>query len=212
MRTLRLPVVDWTEAPAYLNGLVRFAERRNMVSARVPSHFKRSLLHWSVTDRISKCRAYCRLQFNVLNLCKTGCGPECRASVLLNDVNSFLPFFVQTICEPLPKFSPIFIRICFPGIQAVRRWNLPHTYLMLVPRIRLWRTTSQIVIGLREWCLMKHKKTENFILIYFNIDYTLIQKSCRYAKFLMTSFVWRRIFTDNAYRNENYENSLSHED
>jgi len=26
-----------------LNGLVRFAERRNLVSARVPSHFKRSL-------------------------------------------------------------------------------------------------------------------------------------------------------------------------
>ena len=29
--------------PADLNGLVRFAERRNLVSARVPSHFKRSL-------------------------------------------------------------------------------------------------------------------------------------------------------------------------
>jgi len=43
MRTPRLPVVDWTEAPAYLNGLVRFAERRNLVSARVPSRFKRSL-------------------------------------------------------------------------------------------------------------------------------------------------------------------------
>jgi hypothetical protein len=43
MRTPRLPVVDWTEAPADLNGLVRFAERRNLVSARVPSHFKRSL-------------------------------------------------------------------------------------------------------------------------------------------------------------------------
>jgi hypothetical protein len=26
--------------PADLNGLVRFAERRNLVSARVPSHFK----------------------------------------------------------------------------------------------------------------------------------------------------------------------------
>ena len=39
MRTPRLPVVDWTEAPADLNGLVRFAERRNLVSARVPSHF-----------------------------------------------------------------------------------------------------------------------------------------------------------------------------
>jgi hypothetical protein len=36
MRTPRLPVVD-------LNGLFRFAERQNLVSARVPSHFKRSL-------------------------------------------------------------------------------------------------------------------------------------------------------------------------
>ena len=32
-----------TDDPGYLNGLVRFAERRNLVSARVPSHFKRSL-------------------------------------------------------------------------------------------------------------------------------------------------------------------------
>ena len=40
MRTPRLPVVDWTDVPpADLNGLVRFAERRNLVSARVPSHF-----------------------------------------------------------------------------------------------------------------------------------------------------------------------------
>jgi hypothetical protein len=43
MRTHRLPVVYWTDAPADLNGRVRFAERRNLVSARVPSHFKRSL-------------------------------------------------------------------------------------------------------------------------------------------------------------------------
>ena len=45
MRTSRMPVVDWTDGPADLNALVRFAERRNMVSARVPSHLKRSLLH-----------------------------------------------------------------------------------------------------------------------------------------------------------------------
>ena len=45
MRTPRLPVVDWTDAPAGLNGPVPFAERRNLVSARVPSHFKRSLLN-----------------------------------------------------------------------------------------------------------------------------------------------------------------------
>jgi hypothetical protein len=43
MHTPRLPVVDWTDAPADLNGLVRFGERQNLVSARVPSHFKRSL-------------------------------------------------------------------------------------------------------------------------------------------------------------------------
>jgi hypothetical protein len=29
-----------TDASADLNGLVRFSERRNLVSARVPSHFK----------------------------------------------------------------------------------------------------------------------------------------------------------------------------
>jgi len=44
IRTPGLPVVNGTDAPADLNGLVRFAERRNLVSARVPSHFKRSLL------------------------------------------------------------------------------------------------------------------------------------------------------------------------
>ena len=43
MRTPRLPAVDWTDAPADLNGLVLFAEIWNLVSARVPSHFKRSL-------------------------------------------------------------------------------------------------------------------------------------------------------------------------
>jgi hypothetical protein len=47
-----LPVVDWNDAPTDLNGLVRFAERRNLVSALVPSHFKLSLLH----------TAACRLQ------------------------------------------------------------------------------------------------------------------------------------------------------
>ena len=29
MRTPRLPVVDWTDTPTHLNGLVRFTERRN---------------------------------------------------------------------------------------------------------------------------------------------------------------------------------------
>jgi len=45
MGTPRLPVVDCTDAPADLNGLVRFAERRNLVSARVPSHFNWPLVY-----------------------------------------------------------------------------------------------------------------------------------------------------------------------
>jgi len=44
MRTSRLQAVNWTDAPAGLNGLVRFGERRNLVSARVPSRFKGTLL------------------------------------------------------------------------------------------------------------------------------------------------------------------------
>ena len=44
MHTHQLQVVDCTDAPADLNGLVRFAERRSLVSARVPSRFKRSIL------------------------------------------------------------------------------------------------------------------------------------------------------------------------
>jgi len=43
MRAPQLPAVDCTDAPADLNGLVHFAERQNLVSARVPSYFKRSL-------------------------------------------------------------------------------------------------------------------------------------------------------------------------
>ena len=50
MCTARLPIVHWTDAPADL-GLVRFAERWNLVSARVPSHFKRSLLPLYLQDK-----------------------------------------------------------------------------------------------------------------------------------------------------------------
>jgi hypothetical protein len=44
IRKPRLSVVDGTDAPADLNGLVRFAEERNLVSMRVPSHF-----NWPLT-------------------------------------------------------------------------------------------------------------------------------------------------------------------
>jgi len=67
MRTPRLPVVDWTDAlPADLNGLVRLAERRNLFSARVPSHFKRSLRQWNQQpEDSSRCViGYCRSIIN----------------------------------------------------------------------------------------------------------------------------------------------------
>jgi len=44
IRTPRLPVVDWTHTSADLNGLVRFAERPNLVSVRVPSRFERAIV------------------------------------------------------------------------------------------------------------------------------------------------------------------------
>ena len=53
MRTPRLPVVDWTEAPADLNGLVHFDERRNLVSAHVPSRFKCTLQLCNVNQQNS---------------------------------------------------------------------------------------------------------------------------------------------------------------
>jgi hypothetical protein len=58
MRTARLPVVDWTDAPADLNRLVRFVERQNLVSARVPSHFKRSLLLWTSDQPVAETSAW----------------------------------------------------------------------------------------------------------------------------------------------------------
>ena len=56
MRTPRLPAVDWTDAPTDLNGLVPFGERRNLVSARVPSRSARAIriyrlaVNWNTMD------------------------------------------------------------------------------------------------------------------------------------------------------------------
>ena len=53
MRTPRLPAVDWTDAPTDLNGLVCFGERRNLVSARVPSLSARAIPTVQEAGRIS---------------------------------------------------------------------------------------------------------------------------------------------------------------
>ena len=48
-RTPRKPVLDWTDTPADLNGLVRFAGRPDLVSARVPSRSVFTLLFMRIT-------------------------------------------------------------------------------------------------------------------------------------------------------------------
>jgi len=45
MRTPRLRAVNWTDAPTDLNGLVHFGERRNLVSARVPTGSARAITY-----------------------------------------------------------------------------------------------------------------------------------------------------------------------
>ena len=52
IRTPRLPVVDWTDAPTDLNGLVLFGERRILVSTRVPSRSARAILHIKNLDPV----------------------------------------------------------------------------------------------------------------------------------------------------------------
>jgi hypothetical protein len=55
MRTPRLPVVDWIDAPTDLNGLVSFVERRNLFSARVPSYCISNAVYsrvWSLLYRL----------------------------------------------------------------------------------------------------------------------------------------------------------------
>ena len=62
MRTPRLPAVD-------LNGLVRFAERRNLVSARVPSHFNRSIIDLYQLQNLNiKDMLVCATEINISKL------------------------------------------------------------------------------------------------------------------------------------------------
>ena len=70
MRTPRLPAVDWTDSPADLNGLVRFGERWNLVSARVSSCFKRTIpacRYWLLVSLHSQC--LCRSSLQKLAAC-----------------------------------------------------------------------------------------------------------------------------------------------
>ena len=79
--------LNW-RPPADLNGLFRFAVRQNLVSARVPSHFKRSLPPtWLLPRFATKCdlrgsgRAKCQLRCQAQDL-QTYCAPVCKPPIL----------------------------------------------------------------------------------------------------------------------------------
>jgi len=84
MRAPRLPAVDWTDAPAGLNGLVRFAERQSLVSARVPSRFKRSLHSTTFAQRWNRLTTHFSERVRVVKR---------RISVLLSDACPAVPYF-----------------------------------------------------------------------------------------------------------------------
>ena len=61
--------LNWRPLAADLNGLVRFAERRNLVSARVPSHFNWPLITVTVWDPTARIQNYefTDVTFNLLS-------------------------------------------------------------------------------------------------------------------------------------------------
>ena len=65
MRMHQLPAADWTETPADLNGLVRFAGRPNLVSACVPSRFERALPQVSKYREINKKAAWWKCSWKI---------------------------------------------------------------------------------------------------------------------------------------------------
>ena len=69
MRTPRLLAVDWTDAPTDLNGLVRFEERRNLVSARVPSRSAIAIQQIQEVNYSSETAVWESVEFNIALNC-----------------------------------------------------------------------------------------------------------------------------------------------
>jgi len=108
MRTPLLPVVDWNDAPADLNGLVRFAERRTLVSARVPSHFKQSL-QLGVTQRNSAfCYTVCFILYSSQYI-STICLNMINRLVFVMDNNNIVSEAGTSFIHPIKFRSTLFL-------------------------------------------------------------------------------------------------------
>ena len=114
MRTPRLPAVDCTDAPADLNWLVHFAERWNLVSAHVPSHFKRSLLQGK---KVTENWEIIQLTHYFLRNFPTH----------LRQVNTARDFKVSPHCEwCLLLFSEILHGVSIPETSETNKETTPH--------------------------------------------------------------------------------------
>jgi len=132
MHTPRLTVVDWTDVPDDLNGLVRFAERRNLISARVPSHFNWPVRSCTVrrSCRQRSCQFYQRSLHCVYLLPPPPLSQRSSLSIY------FLLFQLST-----PVCPTILFKLCRTGAFAVcwqmRHGDLPQN-LYWCGRILLW--------------------------------------------------------------------------
>jgi len=121
MRTTRLPVVEWTDAPTDLNELVRFAERWNLVSAPVPSHYKRCLT--GIRNDNSASFPYCLHVVSVHPLS----GSDCNQTDFI-DNNKCLMRSVKTDLPPWKWqiFSVLWncCKIRRPSRSKRRRWKI----------------------------------------------------------------------------------------
>jgi hypothetical protein len=150
MRTPRPPVVDWTDAPTDLNGLVRFAERRNMVSARMPSHFILSLRLNAFTN------VKCTEAGNMWGI--TGLYIASRPA-LKNDYSHFIVFGLLWAANKYYMYTDLFMPQLMP--MSVRYLtNLQGTILNYVNGVWVPDSTCE-VNGLFDWLKWKFWRVNN---------------------------------------------------
>ena len=118
-----LPVVDWTDAPANLNGLIRFAKRQNLISVRVPSHFKHSLqidfctiFHIFISPVIWETSSFVIISHVFL-------AGQTRST--FNCINTTIRLLSTTVaCEVLPNFARyLMLMCCSNNILLIFHWD-----------------------------------------------------------------------------------------
>ena len=119
-RTTRLPAFDWTDVPADLNGPVLFAERRNLVSARVSSHFNWPLLiHTSFVLQPSLVNNSCLLEIfssptaaQITNSC-VFCTHPVTCVTVHAVISSWDMRLLSSVCKQYIRKKPVFVAARF---------------------------------------------------------------------------------------------------